>query len=55
MSSEPDFSGECQLSQLNGAFEIKVAAKNLAGVGAAASLNLVVNGKSTYVLQYVKK
>ena len=43
--SDPDLSQMCQISKLRGAFHIRIAAKNRAGLGEVASLRLVAHGK----------
>ena len=44
LSSEPDIPTSNALIHLNGVFCIRVTARNLAGLGAAAELEVVVNG-----------
>ena len=44
LSSEPDFSGTSVLSSLSGTYNIRVAARNLSGLGATANLTLELDG-----------
>ena len=45
LTPEPDLSSACQLSSLRGSFHIRVAARNLAGLGQTASLSIEAHGK----------
>ena len=44
LSAEPDISANNELTNLCGAFCVRVTARNLAGLGAVAELQIVVNG-----------